>query len=34
MDVIKEFNLSMAIFAPGWVYEALDKQRFFDNQDK
>lgn len=34
MDVIKDFNLSMAIFAPGWVYENLDKKDFFQNQDK
>ncbi len=34
MDVIKDCNLSMAIFAPGWVYENLDKKNFFDNQDR
>ena len=27
-EVIKEFEMSMAIFAPGWVYETLDKKEF------
>lgn len=28
LDVVREFNLSTAIFAPGWVYERLGKEKF------
>ena len=34
MDEIKRHDLSMAIFAPGWVYENQDKKNFFENQDR
>ena len=34
MELIKEFEMSMAIFAPGWVYETLDKKEFCNNQNK
>lgn len=34
MEVIQRHGLSAALFAPGWVYENLDKRHFFENQDK
>lgn len=33
--MIRKHNFSVAIFAPGWVYETLnDKTDFRQNQDK
>lgn len=34
LEVIRKYNFSAALFAPGWVYEALDKAEFRKNQDK
>lgn len=34
LEVIRKHNFSAALFAPGWVYEALDKAEFRQNQDK
>lgn len=34
MKIIRNYNLSAAIFAPGWVYENLNKKEFSKNQDK
>ncbi|CAG05942.1 unnamed protein product, partial [Tetraodon nigroviridis] len=34
LEVIRKHNFSAALFAPGWVYEALDKAEFRKNQDK
>ncbi|XP_059804592.1 cytosolic endo-beta-N-acetylglucosaminidase isoform X1 [Hypanus sabinus] len=33
-ELIRKYNFSGAIFAPGWVYETLDKERFHQNQLK
>ncbi|XP_054718354.1 cytosolic endo-beta-N-acetylglucosaminidase-like [Uloborus diversus] len=32
--VARKFGLSIAIFAPGWVYETLDRENFKENQYK
>ncbi|KAL6038025.1 hypothetical protein STEG23_019366 [Scotinomys teguina] len=34
MELIRKHGFSVALFAPGWVYECLDKRDFFQNQDK
>ncbi|XP_056871679.1 cytosolic endo-beta-N-acetylglucosaminidase isoform X3 [Takifugu flavidus] len=34
LEVIRKYNFSAALFAPGWVYEALDRAEFRKNQDK
>ncbi|XP_076852493.1 cytosolic endo-beta-N-acetylglucosaminidase [Brachyhypopomus gauderio] len=34
LELVRKYNLSTAIFAPGWVYECLDKADFHKNQDK
>lgn len=34
LEVIRRHSFSSALFAPGWVYEALDKAEFRKNQDK
>ncbi|XP_023212293.1 cytosolic endo-beta-N-acetylglucosaminidase-like [Centruroides sculpturatus] len=34
MKEVKNYDLSIAIFAPGWVYETLDKEKFLENQYK
>lgn len=34
LEVIRKYNFSAALFAPGWVYETLDKDEFRKNQDK
>ncbi|XP_051888867.1 cytosolic endo-beta-N-acetylglucosaminidase isoform X3 [Pristis pectinata] len=33
-ELIRKYNFSGAIFAPGWVYETLDKESFHQNQLK
>ena len=34
MQVIREHNLSAAIFAPGWVLETQGEDNFTSNQDR
>uniref|UniRef100_A0A8C9T9V6 Cytosolic endo-beta-N-acetylglucosaminidase n=1 Tax=Scleropages formosus TaxID=113540 RepID=A0A8C9T9V6_SCLFO len=34
LELIRKHGLSVAIFAPGWVYECHDKRDFRNNQDK
>ncbi|NWI54826.1 ENASE acetylglucosaminidase, partial [Calyptomena viridis] len=34
LRLIRKYNLSAAIFAPGWVYENLGKENFLQNEDK
>nr|XP_057905654.1 cytosolic endo-beta-N-acetylglucosaminidase [Doryrhamphus excisus] len=34
LEIIRKYNFSAAIFAPGWVYETQDKTEFRHNQDK
>ncbi|XP_049632104.1 cytosolic endo-beta-N-acetylglucosaminidase isoform X1 [Suncus etruscus] len=34
LELIRKHNFSVALFAPGWVYERLDKAEFFQNQDR
>ncbi|XP_007426327.2 cytosolic endo-beta-N-acetylglucosaminidase [Python bivittatus] len=34
LQMIREHGLSVAIFAPGWVYEHLGPRNFLDNEDK
>ncbi|XP_059527383.1 cytosolic endo-beta-N-acetylglucosaminidase isoform X1 [Myotis daubentonii] len=34
LELIRKHGLSVALFAPGWVYECLEKTEFFQNQDK
>lgn len=34
LEVIRKYNFSAALFAPGWVYEALDKAELRTNQDR
>ncbi|MED6244560.1 hypothetical protein ATANTOWER_016256 [Ataeniobius toweri] len=34
LDIIRKHNFSVAIFAPGWVYEVHNKSEFRTNQDK
>ncbi|XP_067860277.1 cytosolic endo-beta-N-acetylglucosaminidase isoform X2 [Heptranchias perlo] len=33
-ELIRKYNFSGAIFAPGWVYETLEKEKFHQNQHK
>ncbi|XP_037665059.1 cytosolic endo-beta-N-acetylglucosaminidase isoform X2 [Choloepus didactylus] len=34
LELIRKHGFSAALFAPGWVYECLEKEDFFQNQDK
>ncbi|XP_062936665.1 cytosolic endo-beta-N-acetylglucosaminidase isoform X4 [Cynocephalus volans] len=34
LELIRKHGFSAALFAPGWVYECLEKREFFQNQDK
>ncbi|XP_020013683.2 cytosolic endo-beta-N-acetylglucosaminidase isoform X1 [Castor canadensis] len=34
LELIRKHGFSAALFAPGWVYECLEKSDFFQNQDK
>nr|XP_004655302.2 cytosolic endo-beta-N-acetylglucosaminidase isoform X1 [Jaculus jaculus] len=34
LELIRKYGFSAALFAPGWVYECLEKNDFFQNQDK
>nr|XP_012308990.1 cytosolic endo-beta-N-acetylglucosaminidase [Aotus nancymaae] len=34
LELIRKHGFSVALFAPGWVYECLEKEHFFQNQDK
>ncbi|XP_016061789.1 PREDICTED: cytosolic endo-beta-N-acetylglucosaminidase [Miniopterus natalensis] len=34
LELIRKHGFSAALFAPGWVYECLEKTDFFQNQDK
>ncbi|XP_040312510.1 cytosolic endo-beta-N-acetylglucosaminidase isoform X3 [Herpailurus yagouaroundi] len=34
LELIRRHGFSAALFAPGWVYECLEKRDFFQNQDK
>lgn len=34
LEVIRKYNFSAALFAPGWVYEAHDKAELRANQDR
>ncbi|XP_033703255.1 cytosolic endo-beta-N-acetylglucosaminidase isoform X2 [Tursiops truncatus] len=34
LELIRKHGFSVALFAPGWVYECLEKGDFFQNQDK
>ncbi|GCC26007.1 hypothetical protein chiPu_0004421 [Chiloscyllium punctatum] len=34
LELIRKYNFSAAIFAPGWVYETLGKENFHQNQHK
>ncbi|XP_025135414.3 cytosolic endo-beta-N-acetylglucosaminidase isoform X3 [Bubalus bubalis] len=34
LELIRKHGFSAALFAPGWVYECLEKGNFFQNQDK
>ncbi|KAM5216780.1 cytosolic endo-beta-N-acetylglucosaminidase isoform 2-T2 [Hipposideros larvatus] len=34
LELIRKHGFSVALFAPGWVYECLEKTEFFQNQDK
>ncbi|KAM9209498.1 cytosolic endo-beta-N-acetylglucosaminidase isoform 1-T1 [Dugong dugon] len=34
LELIRRHGFSVALFAPGWVYECLEKKDFFQNQDK
>ncbi|XP_068386070.1 cytosolic endo-beta-N-acetylglucosaminidase isoform X2 [Eschrichtius robustus] len=34
LELIRKHGFSAALFAPGWVYECLEKGDFFQNQDK
>ncbi|XP_072795842.1 cytosolic endo-beta-N-acetylglucosaminidase isoform X7 [Vicugna pacos] len=34
LELIRKHGFSAALFAPGWVYECLEKADFFQNQDK
>ncbi|XP_078081658.1 cytosolic endo-beta-N-acetylglucosaminidase isoform X2 [Mustelus asterias] len=34
LELIRKYNFSAALFAPGWVYETLEKEKFRHNQDK
>lgn len=32
--MIRQYGLSAAIFAPGWVYEHLGKENFLQNENR
>ncbi|KAK7807583.1 hypothetical protein U0070_013889 [Myodes glareolus] len=34
LELIRKHGFSAALFAPGWVYECLEKSEFLQNQDK
>ncbi|KFO35674.1 Cytosolic endo-beta-N-acetylglucosaminidase, partial [Fukomys damarensis] len=34
LELIRKHGFSVALFAPGWVYECLEKSSFFHNQDR
>ncbi|XP_053767821.1 cytosolic endo-beta-N-acetylglucosaminidase isoform X2 [Desmodus rotundus] len=34
LELIRKHGFSAALFAPGWVYECLEKAEFFQNQDR
>ncbi|XP_066237532.1 cytosolic endo-beta-N-acetylglucosaminidase isoform X2 [Saccopteryx leptura] len=34
LELIRKHGFSVALFAPGWVYECLEKTDFFQNQDR
>ncbi|XP_006869712.1 PREDICTED: cytosolic endo-beta-N-acetylglucosaminidase [Chrysochloris asiatica] len=34
LELIRKHGFSAALFAPGWVYECLEKSSFFQNQDR
>lgn len=34
VEVIHQQRLSVAMFAPGWIYETQDKDHFFQHQEK
>ncbi|KAM7069064.1 cytosolic endo-beta-N-acetylglucosaminidase [Molossus nigricans] len=34
LELIRKHGFSAALFAPGWVYECLEKTEFFQNQDR
>ncbi|XP_036853109.2 cytosolic endo-beta-N-acetylglucosaminidase isoform X2 [Manis javanica] len=34
LELIRKHGFSAALFAPGWVYECLEKRNFFQNQDR
>ncbi|XP_077411860.1 cytosolic endo-beta-N-acetylglucosaminidase isoform X1 [Vanacampus margaritifer] len=34
LEIIRKYNFSAAIFAPGWVYETQEKTEFRPNQDR
>ncbi|XP_004860908.1 cytosolic endo-beta-N-acetylglucosaminidase isoform X2 [Heterocephalus glaber] len=34
LELIRKHGFSVALFAPGWVYECLEKSSFFQNQDR
>lgn len=34
LQMIREQGLSVALFAPGWVYEHLGPRDFLNNEDK
>ncbi|KAG8507489.1 Cytosolic endo-beta-N-acetylglucosaminidase [Galemys pyrenaicus] len=34
LELIRKHGFSAALFAPGWVYECLEKKDFFQNQDR
>ncbi|XP_072339501.1 cytosolic endo-beta-N-acetylglucosaminidase [Scyliorhinus torazame] len=34
LELIRKYNFSAAIFAPGWVYETLEREKFHQNQHK
>ncbi|XP_075418425.1 cytosolic endo-beta-N-acetylglucosaminidase [Tenrec ecaudatus] len=34
LELIRKHGFSAALFAPGWVYECLEKNDFFQNQDR
>ena len=33
-EIIQKFNLNIALFAPGWLYECHDKEKFIENSEK
>ncbi|KAM8947720.1 cytosolic endo-beta-N-acetylglucosaminidase [Pelodytes ibericus] len=34
LEMIRQYGLSAALFAPGWVFECLEKKEFLENQHK